>query len=47
MKFKFKNLKENMRIRMPLLEGTKYDKVASKIISNSGLFNEEISDKII
>lgn len=41
MKFK-KILKENI-----LLEGTRYDEQAAKIISNSGLFDEETSKKII
>lgn len=30
-----------------LTEGTKYDKKAAKIISDSGLYDEETSNKII
>ena len=41
MKFKFR------LIERILNEGTKYDKLASKIISDSGLYDEETSDKII
>jgi len=36
-----------MSEQMILVEGTKYDKKASKIISDSGLFNEEVSNAII
>ena len=42
---KIRKLKESNNI--PLLEGTKYDKKASKIISDSGLYDENTSDKII
>ena len=35
-----------MRFKI-LNEGTKYDKKAAKVISDSGLFNEEISNNII
>ena len=31
----------------PLFEGTRYDKQAAKIISDSGLFSEEVSENII
>lgn len=41
MKFKFR------LIEQILTEGTKYDKLAAKIISDSGLFDEEISNNII